>query len=84
MKGVLGVAVIQAILSAIGFVVIGVPGAGLWAGAVLVVAIGGAISQGIVGLFLGAVVLVQSYELLTAWMEYEKPATVAKEVMAGE
>jgi predicted PurR-regulated permease PerM len=146
-KGVLGVAVIQAILSAIGFVVIGVPGAGLWAGAVLVVAIaqlplflvlgpiafwvfsvaspvpatiflvyslligfsdaflkpillgrgvatpvlvimigaiGGAISQGIVGLFLGAVVLVLGYELLTAWMEYEKPATVAKEVMAGE
>ncbi|MGB5165734.1 MAG: AI-2E family transporter [Woeseiaceae bacterium] len=146
-KGVLGVAVIQAILSAIGFVAIGVPGAGLWAGAVLVVAIaqlplflvlgpiavwvfsvsdpvpatiflvyslligfsdaflkpillgrgvatpvlvimigaiGGAISQGIVGLFLGAVVLVLGYELLTAWMEYEKPATVAKEVMAGE
>jgi hypothetical protein len=30
------------------------------------------------------VVLVLGYELLTAWMEYEKPATVAKEVMAGE
>ena len=84
MEGVLAVAVIQAILSAIGFVVIGVPGAGLWAGAVMIGAIGGAISQGIVGLFLGAVVLVQSYELLTAWMEYEKPATVTKEVMAGE
>jgi predicted PurR-regulated permease PerM len=39
LNGVLGVAVIQAILSAIGLALIGVPGAGLWAGAVLVLAI---------------------------------------------
>ena len=38
-KGVLGVAFIQMILAAIGLLVIGVPGAGLWAGAVLVLAI---------------------------------------------
>ena len=130
-KGVLGVAVIQAILAAIGLVVIGVPAAGLFAGAVLVLAIvqlppwlvllpiavwyfsvaetlpatvfliyalivslsdavlkpmllgrgletpmlviligaiGGAITSGIVGLFIGAVVLALGYELFTAWM----------------
>jgi predicted PurR-regulated permease PerM len=38
-KGVLGVAVAQAILAAIGLVLMGVPAAGLWAGAVLVLAI---------------------------------------------
>ena len=38
-KGVLGVAVIQAVLSFIGLILIGVPAAGLWAGAVLVLAI---------------------------------------------
>ena len=130
-KGVLGVAVIQAILSAIGLVLIGVPAAGLWAGAILVLAIiqlppililgpiavwvfstaepvpatiflvyaiivsasdaflkpmllgrglstpmlviligaiGGAIASGVMGLFIGAVVLALGYELLVAWM----------------
>ena len=38
-KGVLGVAIIQSIASAIGLVLIGVPAAGLWAFAVLVLAI---------------------------------------------
>jgi len=38
-KGVLGVAVIQAILAAIGLIAMGIPAAGLWAGAVLVLAI---------------------------------------------
>lgn len=38
-KGVLGVAVIQAALSAIGLGVMGIPAAGLWAGVVLVLAI---------------------------------------------
>ncbi|MFT7670830.1 MAG: putative PurR-regulated permease PerM [Planctomycetota bacterium] len=38
-KGVLGVAVIQAVLAGIGFLFIGVPGAGLWAGLVLILAI---------------------------------------------
>jgi len=130
-KGVLGVAVIQAILSAIGLVAIGIPAAGLFAGAVLILAIvqlppwivllpisiwyfsvadgvpatiffvyamvvsisdaflkplllgrgldtpmlviligaiGGALTQGIVGLFIGAVVLALGYELFTAWL----------------
>lgn len=35
---------------------------------ILIGAIGGAISQGIVGLFIGAVVLALGYELFTAWM----------------
>lgn len=39
MQGVIGVAVIQAILSAIGMVVVGVPAAGLWAGLVLILAV---------------------------------------------
>jgi predicted PurR-regulated permease PerM len=35
---------------------------------ILIGAIGGAIAFGIIGLFLGAVVLAISYELLTVWM----------------
>ena len=129
-KGVLGVAVIQTILALIGLVMTGVPAPGLWAGAILVLAIiqlppliilgpmavwvfsvaepvpatifavysfivsmsdaflkpmllgrgvetpmlviligaiGGAIGAGIIGLFLGAVILALGYELLTAW-----------------
>ena len=38
-QGVLGVAVIQSLLSGIGMLVVGVPGAGLWAGLVLILAI---------------------------------------------
>ena len=135
-KGVLGVAILQAILSAIGLVAIGVPAAGLWAGAVLVLAIiqlppililgpiaiwvfsvmdglpatvfliyailisvsdaflkplllgrglevpmlviligaiGGAVSQGVIGLFVGAVVLALGYEVVTAWMAPNEP-----------
>ncbi|MHC5066243.1 MAG: AI-2E family transporter [Planctomycetota bacterium] len=130
-KGVLGVAAIQALASAAGLAIAGIPGAGLWAGAILVVAIvqlpplliigpiaiwyfsvadtvpavvflvfavvvsvsdsflkplllgrglktpmlvillgaiGGALSMGIVGLFIGAVVLAVGYELLSVWM----------------
>jgi len=130
-KGVLGVAVVQAILAAIGLLAIGVPAAGLWAGLVLILAIvqlppilvlgpiafwvfsvaeplpatvflvysfivsisdaflkplllgrgvetpmlviligaiGGAISAGVIGLFIGAVILSLGYELLVAWM----------------
>jgi predicted PurR-regulated permease PerM len=133
-KGVLGVAAIQGVASALLLVFAGVPAAGLWAGAVLVLAIvqlppllvlgpiafwyfsvadtvpavvflvlallvsgsdtflkpmllgrgletpmlvillgaiGGAISMGIVGLFIGAVVLALGYELLTVWMAPE-------------
>lgn len=38
-QGVLGVAVIQSLLAGIGMLVVGVPGAGLWAGLVLLLAI---------------------------------------------
>ena len=139
-KGIIGIAFIQAIFAAIGLIVAGVPAAGIWAGAVLVVAIvqlppiivlgpiglwyysvadpvpatilfvylilvagadtvlkpmflgrgvdtpmlviligaiGGAISMGIVGLFIGAVILALGYELLIAWM---KPDEVLREV----
>jgi predicted PurR-regulated permease PerM len=139
-KGVLGIAVIQAVFAAIGLAVMGVPAAGLWAGAVLVVAIvqlppwlvlapicvwvfsvaepvpatifavymlivsladmvlkpmllgrgvdtpmlvilvgaiGGAMTMGIIGLFLGAVILALSYELLVAWMSPDKEAADA-------
>ena len=137
-KGVLGVAMIQAVLSAIGLLVAGVPGAGIWAGAVLVLAIiqlppllvlgpialwyfsvaepfaalvflvfaivvsvsdaflkplllgrgveipmlviligaiGGAITMGIVGLFVGAVILALGYKLLLAWIMGEDAQT---------
>ncbi len=137
-KGVLGIAIIQAVAAALGLVVMGVPAAGLLALAVLVVAIvqlppwlvlapvavwvfsvaepvpatifavymlivsladmvlkpmllgrgvetpmlvilvgaiGGAMTLGIIGLFLGAVILAVSYELLVAWMSPdESPA----------
>ncbi len=140
-KGVLGVAIIQTILSAVGLVAIGVPAPGLWAGAILILAIiqlppllilgpmavwvfsvaepvpatifavysfivsmsdaflkpmllgrgvetpmlviligaiGGAISGGIIGLFLGAVVLALGYEVLTTWMAPDdEPAATA-------
>jgi predicted PurR-regulated permease PerM len=141
-KGVLGVAVAQAILSAIGLVLIGVPAPGLWAGAILVLAIiqlppllilgpiavwvfstadavpatiflvyalivsasdaflkpmllgrglstpmlviligaiGGAMAQGVMGLFIGAVVLALGYELLIAWMAPDEDAAETAE-----
>lgn len=134
-KGVLGVAVIQAVLAAIGLVIMGVPAAGIWAGLVLVLAIiqlppilillpiaiwvfsvaspvpatiflvysllvsasdaflkpmllgrgletpmlviligalGGAMALGIIGLFVGAVVLSIGYQLLRAWMTMDQ------------
>ena len=134
-KGVLGVAIIQALLSAIGLVAIGVPAAGIWAFAVLLLAImqlppiiilapiaiwvfsvaepmpatifavyafivsasdgflkplflgrgmdipmlvillgaiGGMILSGIVGLFLGAIVLALGYTILVAWMKTDE------------
>jgi len=134
-KGVLGVAIIQALLSAVGLVAIGVPAAGIWTFAVLMLAImqlppiiilapiavwvfsvaepmpatifavyaavvsasdgflkplflgrgmeipmlvillgaiGGMILSGIVGLFIGAIVLALGYEMMTAWMETDE------------
>lgn len=131
-KGVVGVAIIQALLAGAGLLVMGVPAAGIWAGLVLVLAvvqlppllvlgpvavwvfsvsdpvpatifaiyavlvslcdsvlkpiflghgtdiptlviligaIGGAISAGLLGLFLGPVVLAVGYKILIEWME---------------
>jgi len=141
-KGVLGIALIQAILSAIGLLVAGVPAAGLWTGVVLVLAIvqlpplivlgpiaiwyfsvaepvpaliflvyativsvsdaflkpfllgrgvetpmlviligaiGGAIAKGIIGLFIGAVILALAYELLIAFMAPDEAQAEAAE-----
>ena len=136
-QGILGVALIQTAFAALGFVVAGIPAAGLWALLVLVSAIvqlpvvvvmlapialafssmstvgavaftvwclvvslldnvlkpmlfgrgvevpmlviflgaiGGMLSMGIVGLFLGAVVLALGYELFRAWLEAPESA----------
>ena len=134
-KGVLGVAIIQALFAGIGLAVMGVPVPGIWAGIVLVLAIvqlpvllvmgpiafwafsiadpvpatifavycvvvsisdmflkpmflgrgmeipmlvillgaiGGAMVAGIIGLFIGAIVLALGYEILVAWMETDE------------
>jgi predicted PurR-regulated permease PerM len=134
-KGVLGVAIIQALMSAAGLLVVGVPAAGIWSFAILMLAImqlppiiimgpiavwvfsvaepttatifaiyafvvsmsdgflkplflgrgmeipmlvillgaiGGMIMSGIVGLFLGAIVLALGYQIMTAWMETDE------------
>jgi len=141
-KGVLGVAVIQTFFAAVGLVVIGVPAAGLWAGAVLVLAIvqlppililgpiavwvfsvadpvpatiflvysiivsfsdailkpmllgrgvevpmlvillgtiGGAITMGIIGLFMGSVILALGYQIFVAWMAPDEPQVALEE-----
>ncbi len=135
-KGVLGVALIQTLLATIGLLVIGVPGAGIWAGIILILAImqiptllilgpiaiwvfstsepvpatiflvysllvslsdnilkpmflgrgvdvpmlvillgaiGGMISAGIIGLFTGAVVLAVGYQLFQFWLDENLP-----------
>lgn len=134
-KGVLGVAIIQALLSAIGLVMMDIPAAGIWTFAVLMLAImqlppiivlgpiaiwvfsaaepvpatifaiyaiivsasdavlkpmflgrgveipmlvillgaiGGMIAMGIVGLFIGAILLALGYQILVAWMETDE------------
>jgi predicted PurR-regulated permease PerM len=131
-QGVLGVAVIQSLVSGIGMLMVGVPGAGLWAGLILLLAImqlpplvillpvaiyvfssastltavvflvfalvvsasdaflkplflgrgmaipmpvillgaiGGMMLSGIVGLFIGAVILALGYQLTIAWLD---------------
>ncbi len=144
-RGILGVALIQALLAGIGFHVVGIPGAGLWAllclilsviqigptpilaGAVIYVfsaasttvavvflvwcvlvglidnvlkplllgrgvdvpmiiifmgAIGGFISMGLVGLFVGSVVVVLGYTLVVAWLDPRRDAVEAPAVAA--
>jgi len=135
-RGILGVAVIQSLLAGLGFAVVGLPGAGIWAllcmisatvqlgvGPIVIPAviyvfatsgtvtavlfliwsvivllldnilkplllgrgvdipmlviflgsIGGMLTMGIVGLFIGAVVLALGYKLLQGWMKLETP-----------
>lgn len=135
-KGVVGVAIIQALLAGIGMMVMGVPAAGIWSALVLVLAvvqlppllvlapvavwvfsvsdpvpatifaiyavlvslcdsvlkpiflgrgmdipmlviligaIGGALSAGLLGLFLGPVVLAVGYKILVEWMALHAP-----------
>ena len=148
-KGVLGVAIIQTLLAAIGLVVMGIPAAGIWSFLVLMLAImqlppllimgpiaiwvfsvaeplpatiflvyalivsfsdgilkplflgrgvdvpmlvillgaiGGMLMSGIVGLFIGAIVLAIGYQILVAWMETDElnnPRQPAAEAEAG-
>ncbi len=145
-QGVLGVAVVQAILAGIGLLVAGIPGAGLWTLIILIMAtvqlpviilllpiviyhasiadglssilfgvymlavalsdnilkpillgrgssqpmaviflgaIGGFLLSGIVGLFLGAVVLALGYELFTIWLNRDLDQR-AEEVIAND
>jgi predicted PurR-regulated permease PerM len=142
-RGILGVAFIQALLAGLGFLVVGVPAAGLWAlvclllsvvqigifpitipilfyvfahtepvtfvlfliwnlfvgaldnilkpvllgrgvavpmAVIFVGAIGGFITSGIIGLFVGSVVLVLGYKLVLAWLyeDDEEPQTPAE------
>ena len=45
---------------------------------ILIGAIGGAIAMGIVGLFIGAVILALGYELLVTWMAPDDPEAEAE------
>ncbi len=135
-RGILGVALIQSILAGLGWLAVGVPGAGLWAllalllstvqigilpitipiliyvfthsstltfvlfliwsvlvgsldnvlkpillgrgvqvpmAVIFVGAIGGFLSSGIIGLFVGSVVLVLGYKLFLAWLDHGEP-----------
>jgi len=53
---------------------------------ILLGAIGGMIMSGIVGLFIGAIVLALGYEILVAWMdtdEFNNPRSPVEEAEAG-
>ncbi len=141
-RGMLGVAVIQALLAGIGFLLVGLPGAGLWAFIALILAViqigiipvsvpaviyvfsvaepvtatlfliwnifislvdnvlkpllmskdaavptpivflgatGGFMAAGILGLFLGAIILSIGYTLYFAWLEGDQPVIVEAE-----
>ena len=141
-RGIIGVALIQSALAGIGFLVAGVPGAGLWAliclvlaivqigpaiillGAIVYVfskastltavlflvwcvfvglldnvlkpillgrgvnvpmvviflgAIGGFLAMGLIGLFVGSIVLVLGYTLFLAWLSEARPASEPQE-----
>lgn len=146
-RGILGVALIQSILAGLGWLVVGVPGAGLWALLALLLstvqigilpitipilfyvfthtstatfvlfliwsilvgsidnvlkpillgrgvqvpmtvifigAIGGFLSSGIIGLFVGSVVLVLGYKLFLAWLEESATASHSGDEQASK
>lgn len=146
-QGVIGIAFLQAVLSAIGLFLVGVPAAGLWSGLVLMLAvmqlppllvlgpvsayvfmnhststaiafliwslvvsvcdgflkplvlgrgvgvptlviligaIGGMITDGIVGLFVGAVVLAVGYQLAILWVTEDEPGPETPPVAADK
>ena len=63
----------------------GVPAAGLFAIVILVIllsAIGGMITSGIVGLFVGAIVLALGYKLFGVWINWGQP--VSEELQQDE
>ena len=143
-RGILGVALLQSILAGLGFLVVGVPAAGLWAllclllsvvqigifpvvlpaliyvfsqvdtvtfvmflvwslfvglldnilkpillgrgvavpmAVIFIGAIGGFITSGIIGLFVGSVVLVLGYKLLLAWLYEDEAQVLAEDAM---
>jgi len=143
-RGILGVALLQSILAGLGFLVAGVPAAGLWAflclllsviqigifpvtipviiyvfatgdtttavifliwnlmvgaldnvlkplllgrgvnvpmAVIFVGAIGGFLASGIIGLFIGAVILVLGYELLLDWLELDASTATGENIM---
>jgi predicted PurR-regulated permease PerM len=51
---------------------------------ILLGAIGGMIMSGIIGLFVGAVILGLSYRLLMIWLASGEPATASAEAMHDE
>ncbi len=80
--GIIGVAFIQSIFAVIGFLVVGLPGAGLWVkplllgrgvavpmAVVFLGVVGGFMAMGTIGLFLGAIILSIGYKLFLAWLE---------------
>jgi len=144
-NGVVGVAIIQTVFASLGFVVVGLPGAGLWAAVFLVGAvlqagvivlvpavayafaitsttsaviflvwcifvglmdnvlkplllgrgskvpigviffgvIGGFMTMGIIGLFIGAIILSVGYKLFLAWLDNVASAEAAEKVQAA-
>ena len=146
-RGILGVALIQSVLAGLGFLVMGVPAAGIWALLCLVLAviqigptlvlipivvyvfsvadpvpaslfmiwcifvgvidnilkpillgrgvkvpmiiiflgaIGGFIAWGIIGLFVGAVILTLGYELFVAWLHPGEPSMAGEATVAAD
>lgn len=145
-RGILGVALIQSLMAGLGWLAVGIPGAGLWAllalvlstvqvgifpvtlptlvygfyyldtptfllflvwtlfvssldnilkpillgrgvqvpmAVVFVGAIGGLLSSGIIGLFVGSVILVLGYKLFLAWLEHQELGRGGRSISAA-